>query len=71
MDTKNFFESLRWWYEDAKKSTKWSEFQYRDGRLHGMIEIAQETKVISINTWKLLTTLLQKLSDVTIEKGLK
>jgi hypothetical protein len=35
-----------------------------------MIEIAQHAKIISINTWTLLETLIEKLENMAIEKGL-
>ena len=69
-NTKDFFKDFRFWYESAKESKKWSSFQYDNGRLRGMIEIANQAKIISINTWTLLETLLEKLEDATIEKGL-
>lgn len=69
-NTKEFFNTFRFWYENAKVSEKWSSFQYRNGRLRGMIEIANQAKIISINTWTLLETLIEKLEDATIEKGL-
>lgn len=69
-NTKDFFKDFRFWYESAKESKKWSSFQYRNGRLRGMIEIANQAKIISINTWTLLETLLEKLEDAAIEKGL-
>lgn len=69
-NTKDFFKDFRFWYENAKVSEKWSSFQYRNGRLRGMIEIANQAKIISINTWTLLETLIEKLEDAAIEKGL-
>ena len=66
--TKDFFKDLRFWYESAKESERWSEYSYREGRLHGMNEMAYYMGLISINTWEALETLLQKLTSVTIEK---
>lgn len=70
MSIKEFFESFRFWYKIAKESARWSEYQWCDGRLRGMTEMAFSMNLISTNTWELLITLLQKLTDATIEKGL-
>lgn len=70
MDVKEFFEDFRWWFEEAKTSKRFCEYQYRLGRLRGMSHMALQTKVISINTWITLETLLEKLGEVILSKDL-
>ena len=67
-NTKDFFKDFRLWYESAKESKRWSEYSYREGRLRGMNEMAYYMGLISFNTWEALETLLQKLTNATIEK---
>lgn len=70
MNTKEFFVAFRYWYEGAKRSKKWSEYQWYDGRLRGMNEMAYHIGLISFNTWELLETLIQELEEINIDKGL-
>lgn len=66
--TKDFFKDFRFWYERAKNCKIWAEYSYDEGRLRGMNAIAYHMGLISINTWKALEILLQKLTNATIEK---
>lgn len=67
-NTKDFFKDFRFWYESAKNCKRWAEYSYDEGRLRGMNEMAYHIGLISINTWKALEILLQKLTSATIEK---
>lgn len=69
LSTDVFFDSLRFWFKDMEHSETWSLVQYTNGRICGMIDVAVDTGVISINTWTILYRMLNAKIDDIIKRG--
>lgn len=69
MNTKEIFNELRFWYDAAKNEKRWGCYCYDKGKMSATIDLAQRFGLVSLNTWKLFATLLDRLTDFVIERG--
>lgn len=69
LSTDDFFDKLRFWFNDLDKSITWPQVQYTHGKIIGMLDVASDVGIITINTWKILFRMTAEKVNSIIEKG--